>query len=160
MTEDKAKSTKSNKKNKKKPKKPNLRKLVKKAFSLWSECSRILRNDRCEYCGIQNREINSHGKPTVLNVHHLVGRENKALRFDLRNACVLCTDHHKFGKDSAHKGSIFFYEWFRNYRPDDYWYLINNRDGDPVDTVEKVQAVIDDLKATKERLTKVNSNGL
>lgn len=140
------------KKKTKKPKKPNLRKLTKKAFALWSECARLARGEKCELCGIKNKEINEKGKPTVLNVHHLVPRENKALRFDLHNACVLCRNHHKYARNSAHKGSLLFYEWFRGYRPDDYAYVLSHCNDDPVETVEQVQAVIAELEATREKI--------
>ncbi len=149
------------KKKTKRPKKPNLRKLVKKAFSLWSECARILRGHKCELCGIKDKEINDKGKPTILNVHHLIPRENKALRFDMRNACVLCRNHHKYARNSAHKGSLLFYEWFRNYRTSDYGYLLQHVDDEPIDTVEKVQEVIAELKVTKEKLeNKWNEGGI
>lgn len=140
------------KKRKSRPKKPNLRKLVKKAFSLWSECARIQRGHKCELCGIKDKEINDKGKPTILNVHHLIPRENRALRFDPHNACVLCRNHHKYAKNSAHKGSLLFYEWFRRYRPADYAYVIQHCEDDPVETVEQVQAVIEQLETTREIL--------
>lgn len=136
----------------KKPKKPNLRKLVKKAFSLWSECARLQHDNKCEMCGIKNKEINSKGKPTVLNVHHACPRENKALRFDLHNAIVLCVNDHKYGKNSAHKGSIFFYDWFKKYRPSDYEYIFQHKDDPPVETIEQVQNAIIELELTREIL--------
>lgn len=136
----------------KRPKKPNLRKLVKKAFSLWSECARMQHGHQCELCGIKDKEINDKGKPTVLNVHHLIPRGNKALRFDLRNACVLCRNHHKYASNSAHKGSLLFYAWFREYRPEDYDYVLKNHEGKPIETIEDVQAVIADLEKIKEEL--------
>ena len=147
------------KKKTKRPKKPNLRKLVKKAFSLWSECSRMLRGYKCELCGIKDKEINDKGKPTVLNVHHLIPRENKALRFDMHNACVLCRNHHKYARNSAHKGSLLFYEWFKKYRPSDYSYLLEHVDDEPIDTVEKVQDAITELEFTKEILENKQDEG-
>ena len=147
------------KKKTKRPKKPNLRKLVKKAFALWSECSRMLRGYKCELCGIKDKEINDKGKPTVLNVHHLIPRENKALRFDMHNACVLCRNHHKYARNSAHKGSLLFYEWFKKYRPSDYLYLLEHVDDEPIDTVEKVQDAITELEFTKEILENKQDEG-
>ena len=147
------------KKKTKRPKKPNLRKLVKKAFSLWSECARMLHGHKCELCGIKDKEINEKGKPTILNVHHLVARENKALRFDLHNACVLCRNHHKYARNSAHKGSLLFYEWFRSYRPSDYSYLLQHVDDAPVETIEEVQDAITELELTKEILENKEDEG-
>lgn len=143
----------------KKPKKPNLRKLVKKAFSLWSECARIQHEHKCELCGIKDKEINDKGKPTVLNVHHLIPRGNKALRFDMHNACVLCRNHHKYATNSAHKGSMLFYEWFRNYRPADYAYLLQHKDDPAVETIEEVQNAIAALELTKEVLENKEDEG-
>jgi len=141
----------------KRPKKPNLRKLVKKAFSLWSECARIQHGHKCELCGIKDKEISDKGKPTVLNVHHLIPRGNKALRFDLRNACVLCRNHHKYATNSAHKGSMLFYEWFRGYRPEDYDYLLKSYEGKPIETIEDVQLIIAELESIKEKLQGENN---
>jgi len=119
----------------------------------------MMYGNKCELCGIKDREINDKGKPTVLNVHHLIPRENKALRFDLHNACVLCRNHHKYAKNSAHKGSLLFYEWFRNYRPADYYYVMQHCGDEPIDTVEKIKDAIISLDMTKEILENKRDEG-
>lgn len=44
-----------------------------------------------------------------LNAHHLIPREIKETRHDLRNGVSLCAKHHKFSYEvSAHKNSAMF----------------------------------------------------
>jgi len=79
----------------------------------WKEI--IHQKNRCEVCG------STYG----LNAHHIIGRGNLNLRWDIRNGCLLCIRHHKFGLFSAHENPIYFMNWLKNHRPDDYIYLKN-----------------------------------
>ncbi|MGD9276339.1 MAG: HNH endonuclease [Candidatus Pacearchaeota archaeon] len=88
--------------------------LKRKADRLWSEI--IKSKGRCEMCG----------KPAN-NPHHIVGRRNHALRWDIRNGCLLCANCHTFSKFSAHQDPIGFLEWFKIVRNDDYEYLLSKR---------------------------------
>ena len=67
-----------------------VRKLVKKAFSLWTEVGRLAAHDRCEKCGMERGSVGDNGKPRYLDTHHIVVRDNHALRFNPRNCCALC----------------------------------------------------------------------
>ena len=80
----------------------------------WSE--KIRSKKFCEVCG----------KPAN-NPHHVCGRKNLALRWDERNGCLLCFQHHTGGKESAHQDPIFFLNWFKSVRPQDYEYLSRKR---------------------------------
>ena len=57
------------------------------------------------------------------NAHHIIGRINYNLRWDLKNGCLLCTSCHKFSRNSAHNNPVYFINWFRVHRPEDYEYL-------------------------------------
>ena len=97
----------------KKKKKSEKEKLVDKCFDLWGLIIRS--KGYCEKCG----------KSGPLNAHHFISRVNKNLRFDLRNGVCTCVGCHMYGPESAHLGSAYFDEWFRNYRPEDYAYLMD-----------------------------------
>lgn len=84
--------------------------LIKACDIAWSKAVHLKGN--CEMC-------NSPGQ----NAHHVIGRINRALRWDLRNGCLLCISCHKFSKTSAHNDPQGFMEWFKQVRPDDYEYL-------------------------------------
>ena len=60
-----------------------------------------------------------------LNAHHIITRDNNNLRWDFRNGVLLCVKHHKYGNPCAHKNPIWFAEWLKQNRPDDYEYLKN-----------------------------------
>lgn len=63
------------------------------------------------------------GKTGKLNPHHVIGRRNLRLRWDLRNRCWLCYTHHVGGSISAHNDPVWFLGWFKQNRPGDYKYL-------------------------------------
>ncbi len=128
----------------KKVKKPTIPKLRKKAFKLWSE---IVRKDgKCDICGCIKGALNAKGKPVILHAHHLIGRENHALMFDIKNGISLCVGHHKYFKDSAHKGGLVFHDWFMKKYPDRYQYLLNNHDKQFDESIENYQSIITELE--------------
>lgn len=86
-----------------------------KCDKLWSE---IIRSKGfCEVCGSNQN----------LNAHHVVGRINYSLRWDLRNGICLDAGCHTFSRSSAHNNPILFMEWFKKNRPDDYEYLLSKK---------------------------------
>jgi len=82
---------------------------------LWSKI--VKKKGACEVCG----------KKLNLNSHHIVGRKNLTLRFDLRNGCCLCAGCHKFYQQSAHEDPLWFADWVKQNRPSDYAYLQEQR---------------------------------
>ena len=72
----------------------------------WSKAARA-RTPCCEKCGRTTG---------VLHAHHIIGRANKKLRWDLRNACVLCYYHHYHW---AETNPLAFADWIRAVRPKD-----------------------------------------
>lgn len=86
----------------------------------WSVAVKSLAGWRCQVCGKRNN----------LNSHHIVGRRNYRLRWEVRNGVCLCVSHHKFGVESAHENPVWFDKWLRDNRPSDYEFLQDpqNRD--------------------------------
>jgi hypothetical protein len=84
--------------------------LKKKLDELWSELVKQEAGYKCEVCG----------KKEYLNSHHIVGRRNLRLRWETYNGVCLCSGCHTFKRDSAHQNPIWFDEWLRDNRSEDY----------------------------------------
>ena len=67
--------------------------------------------NKCEYCGQEG----------TLNAHHIFGRSNFGVRWDLDNGVCVCVSHHVFGKLSFHKSPIEMIEWIKGVRGEE-WY--------------------------------------
>jgi len=87
--------------------------LSKKLDEAWSLAVKIKAGYRCEVCR----------KRSTLNSHHIVGRRNRRLRWDLRNSVCTCVKHHKFGIESFHEDPLWGREWLEENRWEDYAYL-------------------------------------
>lgn len=122
----KTKRSKCRSKRKKLEKKSTIRNRL---MRLWVEKVRILNGDRCAVCGRSYGDVDAKGKQCFLNAHHIDSRHtNPRMRWDALNGILLCPKHHKFSKNSAHKGSIWFITWLMKYRYDQYVYIMTNRD--------------------------------
>lgn len=68
---------------------------------------------------------------TQIHPHHIVGRNNRLLRWDLRNRCWLCPTHHTLGKVNAQENQNGWFrseftekgDWLGMYRYEDKKYL-------------------------------------
>ena len=68
------------------------------------------------------------GRTDIINVHHLIPREIKELKYDLDNLVCLCPNHHKYSYQiSAHKNPFNFYIWFVNNRTSQFLRLQTTR---------------------------------
>jgi len=85
--------------------------LKNKCDDLWKKIIHL--KGYCEVCGT----------PYGLNAHHIIGKVNYNLRWDIRNGCLLCITNHKFGKLSAHQNPLWFVDWLKKNRSKDYKYL-------------------------------------
>lgn len=149
--------------------KPKRRKLEKKTtirnrlMRLWVEKVRILNGDRCAVCGREYGDVDEKGKACFLNAHHIDSRAtNPRLRWDALNGILLCPKHHKFSKNSAHKGSIWFITWLMKYRWNQYVYIMAHRDESiDVDDRNVLCAIESNLKAppTEAELEVVRTKG-
>lgn len=88
---------------------------IKKLDTLWSAI--IRGGGKCEVCG----------KIGLLNAHHIIGRRNYNLRWDVRNGVCLCPGCHTFSNRSAHQDPERFHDWLEENRPEDIEYLRTER---------------------------------
>ena len=85
-------------------KKNSLKKLL---DTLWSRAVKILAKERCEYCG----------STQYLNSHHIFGRRNFPVRWNVNNGVCLCAKCHQFSsKFSAHQTPTLFTDWIKEKR--------------------------------------------
>lgn len=122
-------------KNSKKVKKTKLEPLPKKRrrlMRLWTEAVHKIGGSKCAVCGRVHGEVDPKtGKPSYMNAHHIEPRATcPALRYDPMNGILLCPSCHKFGRNSAHKGMIWFITWLMNERREQYDYVIVKREED------------------------------
>ena len=160
----------------KKAKRPKRKKLEKKTtirnrlMRLWVDKVRVLNGDRCAVCGRSYGDVDAKGKSCFLNAHHIDSRHtNPRMRWDALNGILLCPKHHKFSKNSAHKGSIWFITWLMKYRFDQYVYIMSHRDEDldienrdvlyAIEERLKASPTEDELKIARTKTKKEESNG-
>ncbi len=107
------------KKTKKRKRLEPLARIRRRLMRLWTARVGDAWGHRCAVCGSESTP----------NAHHLENRNTcRALKFDEMNGILLCPSHHKFGKNSAHKGGIWFAEWLRAHYPERYAYVLAHRD--------------------------------
>jgi 5-methylcytosine-specific restriction endonuclease McrA len=91
-----------------------------KALGQWSLDVRARDNHQCCVCGSSND----------LNSHHLIPKERfPQFQYDLANGIAVCPNCHKFGSYSAHRHPIWFSEWLRANRPDQFAYVTDRLAG-------------------------------
>jgi len=83
---------------------------------LWSHYVRQRTTDTCERCG----------KPGN-NPHHIIGRRNLSVRWDVENGINLCSGCHTLRTDSAHQSPGFFHEWIIAKRGQQWWEDLKTR---------------------------------
>ena len=114
---------------------------IKYLDDLWSLKTKEHYGRKCEHCG----------KTENLNSHHVIGRTNKALRWDYRNCVVLCVYCHKFNHFwSAHETPTIFNDWIRSKRGEE-WHT---------DLVVKARNTNVDRKLFLEELRKINGQDI
>lgn len=118
---------------KKKQKKAKLEPMPRKRrrlMKLWTEAVHLRDGDKCAVCGKVHGAIDEKtGKPSYMNAHHIEPRATcAALRYDPMNGILLCPSCHKFGRNSAHKGMVWFVTWLMNHRSDQYTHVMSHRD--------------------------------
>ena len=99
---------------KRKRKRSPLKKLQDRLLDIWSRAVKSIAGNQCEIC--------NSGK--CLQSHHIIGKSNRTLKWDVRNGCCLCANCHTLGNLSAHQDPFFFINWLIENRPADYEYLM------------------------------------
>lgn len=111
----------SKKKTAKRKKLEPLARIRRRLMRLWTAKVAEEWGHKCAVCGSDH----------LPNAHHLENRNTcRALRYDPMNGILLCPSHHKWGRDSAHKGGIWFADWLLKNHPDRFAYVLANRDKD------------------------------
>ena len=82
---------------------------IRKLDRMWSLKIRERDQNKCQVCGMEGN-----------NPHHIVGRRNRTLRWDLNNGITLCPGCHTFRTKSAHQDPLWFADWFRSNHPSRY----------------------------------------
>ena len=112
-------------------------KLSKKLDEAWSLAVKKRAGYKCEVCGI--------GESGHLNSHHIVGRRNRRVRWDVRDGVCLCVKHHRFGIESAHEDPLWFREWLEDKRWEDYAYLYTIKNQIKKWTLEDMEKQLEEL---------------
>ena len=76
---------------------------------------------------------------TQLHPHHVVGRINQALRYDLKNRIWLCPSHHALGTKSAHNDPFWFIDWLKEHKPAQYKYIKKHQHDIKQWTIEELE---------------------
>lgn len=118
-----------------KKRKVNKTSLTKRLDAAWSLEVKRRAGYRCEVCGKRNN----------LNSHHIVGRRNRNLRWDLRNGVCLCVSHHKFGLQSFHEDPLWAREWLEENRWEDLQFIMCKRNEIVKWTIESMQSKLKEL---------------
>ncbi len=82
-----------------KPKKRKKNPLHKECMKLWAEAVKLRADNKCEYQGCHKSEY--------LNAHHVFSKSRQSTRYDTENGICLCSRHHSFLHESAHKDPDF-----------------------------------------------------
>jgi hypothetical protein len=99
-----------------KPKKVKI--TTKTLDGLWRKAVKKLAGDKCEYCG----------STRYLNSHHIFGRRNFAVRWEVNNGVSLCAKHHEFNNEfSAHQTPTRFKDWITARRGEKWYEELNNQ---------------------------------
>lgn len=77
---------------------------------LWRDVVAARAGQQCEVCGAPRR-VNDKGKELHHDPHHIYSSKWEWGRYDPDNGVYLCSNCHNFGKQSAHKAPVLFYEW-------------------------------------------------
>jgi hypothetical protein len=115
----------------------NKSQLGKKLDEAWSLAVKKRAGYKCEVCGI--------GESGHLNSHHIVGRRNRMVRWDVRDGVCLCVKHHRFGIESAHEDPLWFREWLEENRWEDYAYLYTVKNQIKKWTLEDMEKQLEEL---------------
>lgn len=79
---------------------------IRKLDDLFKAAVKRLAKGKCEVCG----------KKKYLHTHHIIGRRNYQVRWDLENGVALCSGCHKMKIQSAHEDPLWFRGWLEGKR--------------------------------------------
>ena len=83
--------------------------LRKRLDVLWAKAVKLIAKNQCEIVTDRRcQNVGGEGKGHGLNAHHIIGRSNLNVRWDVENGVALCVKHHVFSMWSAHKNPFWF----------------------------------------------------
>lgn len=94
------------------------KKLRDRLDDLWRKIIVLRDGKKCKKCGKRKAP----GKGNSIQPHHIYGRSNFRVRWDLSNGIALCGGCHTLTNYSAHKAPIDFINWLKEERGED-WYI-------------------------------------
>jgi hypothetical protein len=102
------------------------------ALKEWA--AEVCKDGKCAVCGCGSHEVpirrgKRKGQMLVVNnhAHHLLPKERyKSLRLEPQNGVPLCPNHHKYHMFAAHRNPLWFAEWLRVNRPEQYRWAIEH----------------------------------
>lgn len=121
------------------------KKIVRKSKRLWKKIALERANHRCEKCGSDR-----------VNVHHIIKKSrSRLLRWDIKNAMVLCSKCHAMGRVSAHSTDYFgqeeFHKWCDKYLGEERLkYLSDREDESQSETVTFIEEELKKLENYKD----------
>ena len=115
---------------KKKKRKPrsDLKKLNDNLDDLWRKIILLRDGNQCKKCGKRKAP----GKGNSIQPHHIYGRSNFRVRWDLSNGIALCGGCHILTNYAAHKAPIDFINWLKKLRGEEWWIKLSeeaNKEG-------------------------------
>ena len=117
-----------------KPKKVKI--TTKTLDKLWRMAVKKLAGDECEYCGATK----------YLNAHHVFGRRNFAVRWEINNGVSLCAKHHTFSNEfSAHQTPTRFKDWIIEKRGQDWYDELNKQANTVKPNREEIEKKLSDI---------------
>jgi len=76
---------------------------------LWAKAVKLIAHNRCEVVTTGRcQNVGGAGQGHGLNAHHIVGRSNFNVRWDVDNGVAVCVKHHVFSIWSAHQNPFWF----------------------------------------------------
>ena len=77
----------------------------------------------CEYCQFKHKKAT-----TGLEAHHFFSCSRMSIRWDPDNMFCLCAEHHTLNSEfSAHLTPVWFIEWAKEYRGEDWYNRLWNK---------------------------------
>ncbi len=90
--------------------------IIKDLDKAWSQAVKIRAGYKCEISGMSKHQCR-------LNSHHIVGKRNFTLRWDLRNGLCISSSKHTLARQSVHQDPEWARQWLLENRKEDFEYL-------------------------------------
>ena len=87
-------------------------------LKLWAK--HVKQRDKCcQICG------KTDGR---LHTHHIIPKQFIKYKYDITNGILLCFQHHVMTRLSVHQNAIWFSEWMRKNRPEQFKQIMERLD--------------------------------